>query len=439
MGTTNRFTRAGEPEDYLAVVDQIRCIPRVRPRSRFRIKVAIITALGLTPRVAGVERTENRRVAYGTTFRRLAVVSISLVLSVVLFMGLSILAQGSNPGDALYFVKRAGEKMQLAFTWNPVEKAEKSLDFADRRLTELNQMVASKNIDPDNIAYLSEECERHQQAASSYAADVADDGKSATLNTHIKEIDRQKSSIKEKIVSTAGASGILEPAFGAAITVKDFSGNAYPGGSDSVSGRTDREGRFAFQVSAPDGLDPATLQTVIELDGRREVAPLVASDGRGSTEDGSYQIAIENPGTLVPLNQDVQYEAALASTAVMPVAGRTIHVKDLTSSSCINGVPSGATIRTDSEGKCSFTVKKNSEGKVSVITMVLDDGQKRDLGEVLRLGTVSRIGGSANAWGMTDSAFTLESNPPLESIKAGKTKVTLTLRKKYQKLTDYID
>ena len=74
---------------------------------------------------------------------RVAFVLIAAAITTVLLGGAAVAASGSSlPGQLLYPVKRAVEKIDLALHRDPASQARLHLEFAQRRLTELSDLLA---------------------------------------------------------------------------------------------------------------------------------------------------------------------------------------------------------------------------------------------------------------------------------------------------------
>jgi len=84
--------------------------------------------------------------------RRSRPVAVGLVAAALLvLMASSAVAASSSalPGEALYGVKRAVERVRLSFPGGPAPKAQLHLEFADRRLAELQELLAQREAGED--------------------------------------------------------------------------------------------------------------------------------------------------------------------------------------------------------------------------------------------------------------------------------------------------
>jgi hypothetical protein len=117
---------------------------------------------------------------------RLAFVLIAAAVTVVLLGGAAVAASGSSlPGQLLYPVKRAVEKIDLALHRDPASQARLHLEFAQRRLTELSDLLALRragetvDVGAAMSAYQSEVA----KVQAAIATDVTDPGYQALLGS----------------------------------------------------------------------------------------------------------------------------------------------------------------------------------------------------------------------------------------------------------------
>ena len=79
--------------------------------------------------------------------RRLALTLIAAVITVVLLGGAAVAASASAlPGDVLYPVKRAVERIELTIHSDPASRARLHLQYAQRRLAELSALLAERRV-----------------------------------------------------------------------------------------------------------------------------------------------------------------------------------------------------------------------------------------------------------------------------------------------------
>lgn len=140
----DRFARALEPSpvrrdgefaDELALVGALRELgaagaPDLETRQRIRAEIA--------GRLETAAATPGRRWRPRTADLVAAALFLFLMLS-----GLTlVLSRNALPGDPLYGVKRAGESTSLGLTFGDQAKAQKHLEFATNRITELGELAA---------------------------------------------------------------------------------------------------------------------------------------------------------------------------------------------------------------------------------------------------------------------------------------------------------
>jgi len=100
-------------------------------------------------------------------------VAVALVL-VILFAGTTLTAyaaQGSLPGDALYGVKTAIEDIQMNTAWDTADEAEKSIQYAERRIQEISELITRSRY--EDIPVGVERFEHHLLEALSALSVVA--------------------------------------------------------------------------------------------------------------------------------------------------------------------------------------------------------------------------------------------------------------------------
>jgi hypothetical protein len=127
--------RDGEFADELLVVGALRELgaagaPDLETRQRIRAEIA--------GRLETAAATPVRRWRPRTADLVAAALFLFLLLS-----GLTlVLSRNALPGDPLYAVKRAGETASLSLTFGDQAKAQKHLEFATNRVTELGELAA---------------------------------------------------------------------------------------------------------------------------------------------------------------------------------------------------------------------------------------------------------------------------------------------------------
>ncbi len=431
------------------VVESIRSLPEVRPRLAFRVKVIVhtyIAALGadVTEKPARAQRAKaKRRAARGPQIyaRYAAAVGVALLIAIASFMGLTVIARDSNPGNSLYFIKRAGERIDLTFTWGQERKAEKNLDLAQRRLSELEELISENELKPERVAYLAYEFEQSKQAANNLVEPDYATEKELDLYSRLSNLEHQKTDLARKMRDVAGARGVLEPAAGARVAIYDESGGGPPdGGNSTVSGKTDGEGAFRFTLELDDPSALEQLKAVVELDGRKATMPLCACTGLARTDDGSFRVTVEPTVPVLAQDSEKKFQITLYNGDGVPAAGEKLRLKDISGGGLIDGKSGWATVETDSLGRCDFEFSNKTAKGLSTVRIDVYDGGWKELGEVLVIGKLefeSRKNG-VKAQSLQEG-FDIECMPDLEGLEAGRHEITITVRKKYEKITDYLE
>lgn len=117
---------------------------------------------------------------------RVALVLIAAVVTVLLLGGAAVAASGSAlPGSLLYPVKRAVEKIDLALHRDPASQARLHLEFAQRRLTELSDLLALRRAGEtvDIGAAMSAYQGEVAKVQAAIATDTSDPGYQALLGS----------------------------------------------------------------------------------------------------------------------------------------------------------------------------------------------------------------------------------------------------------------
>ncbi len=140
-------------------------------RKAFAVEVPDEVASAHIATLTGVATLERRRPRH-----RVALVLIAAAITAILLGGAAVSASASAlPGEILYPVKRAVERIELIIHHDPASQTRLHLQFAQRRLTELSALQAmrrsGKNVDVGAAmkAYRAEV----EAAQDSHAADVS--------------------------------------------------------------------------------------------------------------------------------------------------------------------------------------------------------------------------------------------------------------------------
>ncbi|MBU4301347.1 MAG: hypothetical protein KKE56_01130, partial [Actinobacteria bacterium] len=261
------------------------------------------------------------------------------------------------------------------------------------------------------------------------------------LYSRLSNLEDRKTDLARKMGEVAGARGVLEPAAGARVAIYDESGGrSLDGGNSTASCKTDGEGAFRFTLELEDPSALEQLKAVVELDGRKATVPLRAYTGQGRTDDGSFRVAVEPVASTVTEGSEKVFQVALYDGDGDPAAGKTLRLKDRTGGGLIDGKSGWVTVETDSLGRCEFSFTNKSAKDLSTVRIEVYDGEWKELGDVLVVGKLefeSREKG-VNPQSLQEG-FEIDCEPGLEELEVGRHDITITVRKKYEKLTDYLD
>jgi hypothetical protein len=145
-------------EPLLRIALEIREPPDVKPSPGFKLRARVWLMEQIHESGAVAKRPsfpQNKRMKLMPEIRRFSlariVVAIALAL-VALGGGTAYVAQGSLPGDALYHVKLGTEQMGIMISGDSLARAERGLDFADRRIVEIEALVREGRLEHLDLA-----------------------------------------------------------------------------------------------------------------------------------------------------------------------------------------------------------------------------------------------------------------------------------------------
>ncbi len=132
-------------------------------------------SLGLFGRLKGWIEQINHPRKEGLKMANL-LVAILMAISVIFGGGAATAyaSQDALPGDALYPVKTMVEQAELMLTTDPQQKAELHVEFAQRRVAEIQALVAEGRL--DLVPEVSQNLEQHLQKAEQLATQLAQEG-----------------------------------------------------------------------------------------------------------------------------------------------------------------------------------------------------------------------------------------------------------------------
>jgi len=392
-----------EPEDMLVVVERMRSVPRCHPRLIFRVRVALCS---LFPKLAAgrTERRVNPRgsKAWSPALRLAAGAAIGVLVLLIVFTGLTVASRSTGPGDSLYFLKRASEKLDLAFTWDSVRKARKNLNLADSRLTELDHLIEKRSLDTEKITEAAGDYAARTLAVTRMLRQESGVPAAGEIAKRFDAVKTREQEIEKRLAAAAGPESTLAPATGALVTVTDTSGRRSIGPGNSVfNGRVDGKAEFAFSVDLENREAARGLEARVELDGRTVVVPVFPEAAASQAgQYPSYTAKVEPEASIVRLDKPQLFTLTLTGHDVASAANRQVRLRETTSTGLINGSTGEAGLVTDYYGRCSFTFTKTSTNRVSRITLKVLDGTWSDLGEVMVVGGVKTPEGNTDAGGV---------------------------------------
>ncbi|NCN07228.1 hypothetical protein GW933_00900 [Candidatus Falkowbacteria bacterium] len=124
-------------------------------------------------------------------FLKPAIATFALVFLMLGYSATLSVANASLPGDTLYPIKTAKERVQLAFTFEEEEKVKLQMTFVSNRADELQQLVKTTSDDNNKNAVV-------KQTAQQIVKDVA------TVKDHLNEISASSMTAdKNKVIEAA--------------------------------------------------------------------------------------------------------------------------------------------------------------------------------------------------------------------------------------------
>lgn len=131
-----------------AALSAVEASSHIEPRPEFQrlAKHRLLSAIEET----GKKRAEHRMPLWGWQ-RRWAVALVAVLVLILIGAGTVTASTGSLPGDTLYPVKTATEKVQGFFTFGSEAKANFYMKLAQRRLDELKSLVEGNRTVPESV------------------------------------------------------------------------------------------------------------------------------------------------------------------------------------------------------------------------------------------------------------------------------------------------
>jgi len=140
--------QAAELEPLLRAALAIKEVSSIEPRPEFRqvAKARLLSALA-----AEEKKKEKRRLPLWSWQWRWAL-AVAVILALFLAGGGTVMASSDSlPGDVLYPVKMATEKVQAFFTFGDEAKANLHIKFAERRVKEIESLAGKGRSIPESV------------------------------------------------------------------------------------------------------------------------------------------------------------------------------------------------------------------------------------------------------------------------------------------------
>ncbi|HSS67048.1 MAG TPA: DUF5667 domain-containing protein [Nocardioidaceae bacterium] len=214
-GTRTPADVSDDAREFYAIVSRLRDVeaPAMRPEFaadlRERLMTAAPTALAeLPPMRAGKSSAKETRLvddSWSTT-RRLRIATATLVVCATAG-GVAAASQSALPGDPLYQVKRGLEWMQVATAGSDQNRGDVLLDQASERLSEAEQLAASRPDDPRTSSLISDTLDDFEQQATDGSDALVDDYRSSGDPASIAEVRE----FADESVSRLGDLGQIVP------------------------------------------------------------------------------------------------------------------------------------------------------------------------------------------------------------------------------------
>ncbi|MFH1187660.1 MAG: DUF5667 domain-containing protein [bacterium] len=138
------------------------------------------------------------------------------------------ISQNTTPGNILYPVKIIGENVQLSFTANVEDKARLEMEFAGRRIKELNKLVAENKLSSadldEKVNKVALKLQNNIQTANVHLAELDQSGEAGKAMRVAKDIDKKVSEYTvalNKISGTAATKSKVAEALNQVEAVSD--------------------------------------------------------------------------------------------------------------------------------------------------------------------------------------------------------------------------
>ena len=167
---------------------------------------------------------------------RLAITILAVVIAVALVGSASKASEGSLPGDKLYSVKKASEKVEKIFAQSEESKVKLSIKHAERRLREVQTLVVEKKGESAVVAKSLEDLKTATEQIVQTASEI-----NPELRFHVADLLEKEQEVLDSV--KADTEGELKAKVEEAITVSQESQAKLEADSEqgSVEGTTTTE------------------------------------------------------------------------------------------------------------------------------------------------------------------------------------------------------
>ena len=392
------------------LVARIRSVRRYEPGVTLRLRVMAAAAFGKPvlghPRRRGAERGTTSLSEPGGRGRLVAACAVCVALAFLVFSSLVLASGSSLPGQPLYGLKRAREKLGLAMTRGASGRAERHLALASNRLSELDRLTSSGTADPRDIEGIARDFNSDTSAVTRMLASEPARPEAKVIAMELQALQTQKSNMVRRL-SAESPSGVLAGAGGAMVSVIDAGSTGVLGGTGRVSGTAGDGGEFPVAIDVKDPSRPVSLDAVVEMDGRRSVVPVFAA-AKGNDR---YAVEVTPEPQAVALNRPVTFTVSLSRKDGSNVGQRRVRIFDRSRTSLVDGQRSEAVSWTDRNGSCTFGFVKTSADAVSRVSLQVEEGSWVDAGPILAVGAVVGPASSTAPRAVAATSFGSPSSP----------------------------
>ncbi|MEW6610046.1 MAG: DUF5667 domain-containing protein [Patescibacteria group bacterium] len=130
--------------------------------------------------------------------RMMFAISISLVIVMLAGSGITYAAQGALPDSLLYPVKIASEDVLIAITKDPMKRANLGLEFANRRVEEINILSKTNKLDADTASRVQTRYQTHV-TATLLALPTLPQDQAQTVNESLSQDAKQHARITQAL------------------------------------------------------------------------------------------------------------------------------------------------------------------------------------------------------------------------------------------------